>query len=56
MSAGRAPWARRGDYLAGIAVVRAEPTAFGLVASDPTVSRTIDALAKAAPASFPVAK
>jgi len=35
--------------LADIAVLRAEPGVFGLVASDPTVSRTIDALAKDAP-------
>jgi hypothetical protein len=41
-----------GDCLAGIAVVRAEPAVFGLVASDPTVSRTIDALAKDAPAAL----
>ena len=38
-----------GDCLADIAVLRAEPGVFGLVASDPTVSRTIDALAKDAP-------
>jgi len=31
-----------GDCLADIAVVRAEPAVFGLVASDPTVSQTID--------------
>lgn len=31
-----------GDGLADIAVVRAEPAVFGLVASDPTVSQTID--------------
>ena len=30
-----------GDCLADIAVVRAEPAVFGLVASDPTVSRTL---------------
>ena len=36
-----------GDCLADIAVVRSEPAVFGLVASDPTVSRTIDALAAA---------
>jgi Transposase DDE domain group 1 len=35
-----------GDCLADVAVVRAEPAVFGLVASDPTVSRTIDALAR----------
>jgi hypothetical protein len=34
-----------GDCLADIAVLRAEPGVFGRVASDPTVSRTIDALA-----------
>jgi hypothetical protein len=34
-----------GDCLADIAVLRAEPRVFGLVASDPTVSRTIDRLA-----------
>jgi hypothetical protein len=34
-----------GDCLADIALLRAEPAVFGLVASDPTVSRTIDALA-----------
>jgi hypothetical protein len=34
-----------GDCLADIALLRAEPALFGLVASDPTVSRTIDALA-----------
>lgn len=34
-----------GDCLADIAVLRGAPAVFGLVASDPTVSRTIDALA-----------
>jgi hypothetical protein len=34
-----------GDCLADIALLRAEPGVFGSVASDPTVSRTIDALA-----------
>jgi Transposase DDE domain group 1 len=34
-----------GDCLADIAVLRAEPGVFGLVASDPTVSRTVDRLA-----------
>ena len=34
-----------GDCLADIAVLRGEPGVFGAVASDPTVSRTIDALA-----------
>jgi Transposase DDE domain group 1 len=38
-----------GDCLADIAVVRAEPAVFGRVASDPTVSRRIDALAADAP-------
>ena len=38
-----------GDCLADIAVLRAEPGVYGRVASDPTVSRTIDALAKDAP-------
>ncbi len=45
-----------GDCLADIAVVRAEPAVFGLVASDPTVSRTIDALAKDAPSALIDAK
>jgi hypothetical protein len=39
-----------GDCLADVAVLRAEPGVFGLVASDPTVSRTIDRLAAEAPA------
>ena len=39
-----------GDCLADIAVLRAEPGLFGQIASDPTVSRTIDRLA-AAPAA-----
>ena len=34
-----------GDCLADVAVLRAEPAVFGAVASDPTVSRTIDGLA-----------
>ncbi len=34
-----------GDCLADVAVLRAEPGVFGQVASDPTVSRMIDALA-----------
>ena len=34
-----------GDCLADVAVLRSEPGVFGLVASDPTVSRTIDRLA-----------
>ena len=35
-----------GDCLADIAVLRAEPGVYGLVASDPTVSRAVDTLAK----------
>jgi Transposase DDE domain group 1 len=38
-----------GDCLADIALLRAELAVFGLVASDPTVSRTIDTLAADAP-------
>ena len=38
-----------GDCLADVALLRAEPAVFGRVASDPTVSRTIDALAADAP-------
>jgi hypothetical protein len=38
-----------GDCLADVALLRAEPGVFGPVASDPTVSRTIDVLAKDAP-------
>jgi hypothetical protein len=41
-----------GDCLADIALLRAEPAVFGAVASDPTVSRTIDALAADAPAAL----
>lgn len=41
-----------GDCLADIALLRAEPGVFGPVASDPTVSRTIDALAADAPAAL----
>ena len=41
-----------GDCLADIAVLRAEPGVYGSVASDPTVSRTITALAADAPASL----
>ena len=41
-----------GDCLADIAVLRAEPGVFGRVASDPTVSRTIDALAADATAAL----
>ncbi len=39
-----------GDCLADVAVLRAEPGVYGRVASDPTVSRTIDVLAADAPA------
>jgi hypothetical protein len=38
-----------GDCLADVAVLRAKPGVFGLVASDPTVSRLIAALAADAP-------
>jgi hypothetical protein len=38
-----------GDCLADIALLRGEPAVFGPVASDPTVSRTVDALAVDAP-------
>ena len=38
-----------GDCLADIALLRSEPGVYGRVASDPTVSRTIDALAADAP-------
>jgi hypothetical protein len=41
-----------GDCLADVALLRSEPGVFGLVASDPTVSRTIDALAKDAPTAL----
>jgi hypothetical protein len=41
-----------GDCLADLALLRAEPGIYGLVASDPTVSRTIDALAADAPAAL----
>jgi hypothetical protein len=41
-----------GDCLADVALLRAEPAVFGRVASDPTVSRTIDALAADAPAAL----
>ena len=34
-----------GDCLADVAVLRAEPSVFGSVASDPTVSRLVDTLA-----------
>jgi len=39
-----------GDCLADVALLRAEPAVCGLVASDATVSRTVDALAADAPA------
>ena len=38
-----------GDCLADVGILRAEPAVFGLVASDPTVSRLIDTLASAGP-------
>ncbi|MFF2628624.1 IS1380 family transposase [Kitasatospora griseola] len=38
-----------GDCLADVAMLRAEPAVFGPVASDPTVSRLVDALATAGP-------
>ena len=41
-----------GDCLADIGLLRAEPGVYGRVASDPTVSRTIDALASSAPAAL----
>ena len=41
-----------GDCLADIALLRAEPGLYGRVASDATVSRTIDALATDAPAAL----
>ena len=41
-----------GDCLADIAVLRAEPGIYGRVASDPTVSRTIDVLAADATAAL----
>ncbi len=40
-----------GDCLADIAVLRAQPAVFGRVASDPTVSRTVDRLAMAGPSA-----
>ena len=40
-----------GDCLADVAVLRGEPRVFGPVASDPTVSRIITALAADAPGS-----
>jgi hypothetical protein len=41
-----------GDCLADIALLRAEPDVYGLVASDPTVSRAIDRLAQDAVAAL----
>jgi hypothetical protein len=41
-----------GDCLADIAQLRAAPEVFGLVASDPTVSRLVDALAADVPAAL----
>ena len=41
-----------GDCLADLALVRSQPAVFGPVASDPTVSRTISALAADAPAAL----
>jgi hypothetical protein len=41
-----------GDCLADIALLRGESAVYGLVASDPTVSRTIDRLAEDAPAAL----
>lgn len=38
-----------GDCLADVGMLRAEPAMFGPVASDPTVSRLVDALAAAGP-------
>lgn len=38
-----------GDCLADVGILRAEPDVFGSVASDPTVSRLIDALAASGP-------
>lgn len=41
-----------GDCLADLAILRSEPALYGPVASDPTVSRLIDALAADAPAAL----
>lgn len=41
-----------GDCLADLGLLRAEPGVYGLIASDATVSRTIDALAANAPAAL----
>ena len=43
-----------GDCLADIGLLRAEPDVYGAVASDPTVSRTIDRLAQDAAAGLAV--
>lgn len=43
------PLAIGGDCVSDLALLRAEPGVFGLVASDPTVSRAIAALAADAP-------
>jgi hypothetical protein len=49
-SCSTSPWpSRSGDCLSDIGVLRAEPAVFGPVASDPTVSRLVDALAAAGP-------
>jgi len=42
-----------GDCLADVGRLRAEPGVFGPVASDPTVSRLVDALAAAGPRPCP---
>jgi hypothetical protein len=42
----------RGDCLADLAELRAAPEVFGPVASDPTVSRLVDALAADVPAAL----
>ena len=41
-----------GEHLSDIAIVRSEPAVYGRVASDPTVSRAVDALAADAPAAL----
>ena len=41
-----------GDHLADVGVLRAEPGVYGLVASDPTVSRTLAVLAADVPAAL----
>jgi hypothetical protein len=41
-----------GDCLADIAILRSSPELFGRVASDPTVSRTVKALADAGPTAL----